>query len=208
MFLKECLPSVADEPVKIFHLFSGQNIFHIQHEWEIPPEPLQSSCVVSGFLPRAKNLAFIRFGDSRWFSACAWFPRVAGKSKVCYCPSISTNRKISLEDRRGKPDSLLWALNRMGLSSHDTWAPGASHSPDAWNATQLNLLQRNHQVRSTRMQCPSMGFLPLTPYYCQEVFIHPLQNCCILGKSRVLVLSILLQSSPASSLEKRTVILY
>jgi len=28
---------------------------------------------------------------------------------------MSRNRKISLADKRGKPDSLLWALNHVGL---------------------------------------------------------------------------------------------
>lgn len=121
MFLKQCVPS----ELQIFHLFSGPSIFHIHHEWEIPPKIAQALCCVRFLI---QGLAPIRSGDSQLFSVYVWFLSLTEECKICYGPSISINWRNRLECGRGKPDSLFWAFNHMGLSSHDTRATGASHS--------------------------------------------------------------------------------
>lgn len=118
---------------------------------------LHKPCVVSGFLSKAKNMVPIRSGDSIIFCVCI-ISFTAGECKICYGASISITWKKRLEGRRGKPDTLFWVFKPHGitlvLQEPLTARRSESHSTKP--------CQRNHQVKSTSLWCPS--FVPLTPY--------------------------------------------
>lgn len=125
-----------------------------------------SPCAMLHLLSGVQDLALIRFGGPQGFSVCARFPSLVRKCKILWS-QWKHKLETSLEGRRGKPDSLLWTLNSMGLSSYDTPAAGTSHSPAAQTTSLQSLVQSNHQVRSS-MQWQSTAFVPLDLHCCQK----------------------------------------